>query len=316
MTRDRYDDVDRPSRRERDRYEDDFDDRPRGSNPIAVVALILGIMSFFCSFATGAPAIICGVVGLSKSNKTGVGKGLSIAGIVLGGSAGILSTLLWIGLLLPAMQAVRVAAATSNSVNNLKQTGLGAHGYHDATVEFPTPHHRVNKTEVVPAAEAANRLGWRFTILPYVEQQPLFTQYSASATQPWNSPANRPLATTTVRTYVDPIDAPTSDTRYRVLVGPGTVFDPAFDRGVKLQEITDGSSNTIFAVETADLVPWPQNKEVPFSPNAAFPAVGHPARNSVLVVLADGSVRSVRKSNTQALKAAATRNGGEVVGLE
>lgn len=314
MTHDRYDD-DRPGRNQ-DRYDDDFDDRPRGSNPIAVVSLILGAMSFFCSFATGAPAIICGVVGLAKADKTGVGKGLSIAGIVLGGSAGILSTLIWVALLLPAVQAVRVAAATSNSVNNLKQTGLGALIYNDSTNEFPTAHHRVNTGEVVPAGEAANRLSWRFTILPHVEQQPLYSQYSASATQPWNSPANRPLATTTIRTYVDPIDAPTSDTRYRVLVGPGTLFDPAFDRGVKFQEITDGSSNTIFAVETADLVPWPQNKEVPFNPNGPFPAVGHPARKTALVVLADGSVRSVQKSNTQTLKAAATRNGGEVVALE
>jgi hypothetical protein len=313
MTRDRYDD-DRPGR---DRYdEDDFDDRPRGSNPIAIVSLVLGVLSFFCSFATGAPAIICGVVGLAKANKTGVGKGLSIAGIVLGGSAGILSAFLWIGLMLPAVQAVRGEAARKTSSNTLKQIGLGAHNYEATSGEFPTAYHRVNSNEGVPAGEAANRLSWRFTILPYVEQQPLYAQYSASATQPWNSPANRPLATTTVKTYVDPIDAPSSDTRYRVLVGPGTLFDPAFDRGVKFQEITDGSSNTIFAVETADLVPWPQNKELTFSPNGPFPAVGHPARDGVLVMFADASVRSVRKSNTQTLKAAATRNGSEVVAVD
>lgn len=316
MTRDRFDDEDRPRRRERDRYEDDFDDRLRGSNPIAIVSLILGVMSFFCSFATGAPAVICGVIGLSKANSSGVGKGLSIAGIILGGIGGILSTLILIGLMLPAVQKVREAAARQTSSNNLKVAGLGAMNYESTTNELPTAHHRVNEREVVPAGEAANRLGWRFTILPYIEQDAVYRQYSTSATQPWNSLANKPLATTTIKSYVDPTDGPTSDTRYRVLVGPGTLFDPALDRGVRFSEINDGTSNTIFAIEAADTVPWPQNKELPFTPTGPFPSVGHPARNTVLVLFADGSVRSVTKANPEALKAAATRKGGEMMFLE
>jgi prepilin-type N-terminal cleavage/methylation domain-containing protein len=80
-----------------------------------------------------------------------------------------------IGLLLPAVQKTREAAARTKCQNNLKQIGLALQSSHDATGFIPTAGTEV----VVPPATTdnppVNRLdwGWAYEILPYLEQAPL-----------------------------------------------------------------------------------------------------------------------------------------------
>jgi prepilin-type N-terminal cleavage/methylation domain-containing protein/prepilin-type processing-associated H-X9-DG protein len=75
-----------------------------------------------------------------------------------------------IGLLLPAVQKVREAAARMQCQNNLKQLGLACHNYEDAMNRFPS------NPQFSPNDATAN--GWSFLaqLLPYIEQGNLYTQ--------------------------------------------------------------------------------------------------------------------------------------------
>jgi len=83
----------------------------------------------------------------------------------------VLGTL--IGLLLPAVQKVREAAARLQCQNNLKQLGLAFHDHHDTFLFFPSggwaatsPPTYVNGTPAVGAGQGA---GWGFQVLPFIE---------------------------------------------------------------------------------------------------------------------------------------------------
>src|SRR5262245_13942949 len=80
-----------------------------------------------------------------------------------------------IGLLLPAVQKVREAAARTSSVNNLKQIGLACHSYHDVRSYLPWPG------LVTANSTVADSGTWAYQILPQVEQQSIFTSVTGTA---------------------------------------------------------------------------------------------------------------------------------------
>src|SRR5215217_2814047 len=71
-----------------------------------------------------------------------------------------------IGLLLPAVQKVREAAARAKCSNNLKQIGIALHSYHDVNGTFPK----------AATLGGTTSIGWNSYILPHVEQNAIFIQ--------------------------------------------------------------------------------------------------------------------------------------------
>ena len=94
-----------------------------------------------------------------------------------------------IGLLLPAVQKVREAAARMQCQNNLKQIGLACHNYESSYQVFP-PAFFVDLALVggVPTKRAS--YNWGYAILPYIEQDNLAKTYDAT-TYFWNPDERR-----------------------------------------------------------------------------------------------------------------------------
>jgi prepilin-type N-terminal cleavage/methylation domain-containing protein/prepilin-type processing-associated H-X9-DG protein len=82
-----------------------------------------------------------------------------------------------IGLLLPAVQKVREAAARAKCINNLKQIGLALHNYHDSMTYFPAGYVDGNTNpNSTPDNDVGPGWGWASFLLPYLEQNNLYRQ--------------------------------------------------------------------------------------------------------------------------------------------
>src|SRR5262249_28648551 len=101
-----------------------------------------------------------------------------------------------IGLLLPAVQKIREAAARMTCTNNLKQIGLALHNYHDTNRIFPAGAVINYNATPIPPSKSAPQCGgdcrgnsmWA-VLLPYLEQGNIYNQLSAATnnfTLGWN----------------------------------------------------------------------------------------------------------------------------------
>ncbi|MBX9584379.1 MAG: DUF1559 domain-containing protein [Gemmataceae bacterium] len=169
-----------------------------------------------------------------------------------------------IGLLLPAVQKVREAAARIKCQNDLKQVGLAMHNYHSAYNEFP-PARQPFPMVFSPLSR----------LLPHVEQDNLqklldFTQppldFFGTGTNPNDNASPNAPTKTRIALFLCPSDpvgprvqgSLYGATNYVACVGSGLVeygqvakADGIFgDQPVRVVGITDGSSNTVAFAET------------------------------------------------------------------
>jgi prepilin-type N-terminal cleavage/methylation domain-containing protein/prepilin-type processing-associated H-X9-DG protein len=107
-----------------------------------------------------------------------------------------------IGLLLPAVQKVREAADRTNCQNNLKQIGLAIQNHHDSLMRLP-PGTAINNPPFGSGGGWGN--SWMIFLLPYVEQEPLFRQWSfTTANSGWTNATNQLIRVDPIKVYECP----------------------------------------------------------------------------------------------------------------
>lgn len=153
-----------------------------------------------------------------------------------------------IGLLLPAVQKVREAAARMSCQNNIKQLALGIHGYHASSNRLPP-----GGMYSLPTGGTLTPLhSWIVQILPQIEQQPLRDLYTTSAA--YNTAANLNVGTSRVPLLYCPsgskqtapsgeagASGPGQTTHYYGIQGPGGGAPPATPTVPYI--VTDGGTN-------------------------------------------------------------------------
>jgi prepilin-type processing-associated H-X9-DG protein len=211
-------------------------------------------------------------------------------------------------LLMPAVGASREAARRAQCVNNMKQIGLAMHNYHAANGRFPAP--------ILYGPDGKTPHSWRVALLPFLEANDVYSQYRFD--EPWDGPNNRKLITKMPACFA----CPNHDearfghfSSYYGLTGPDTLF-PDRKEGVQLQEVTDGTSNTIMVVEARKEIPWTKPDDIPYDKDKALPATGGLHPGGFNAAFTDGAVKFLSQSiDKTVLRALITRAGGEVISI-
>ena len=202
-----------------------------------------------------------------------------------------------IGLLLPAVQKVREAAARAQCANNLKQIGLALHNHHDALGTFPTGH-RVTVTGTSNVTGYYG--GWTIFLLPYLEQQNLWNQYND--TVPNIATNNKAVRETYLSVYTCP-----SDINGNKVLVPETGANAGGNNGVAFMT---GSYRGMSGVSATGFDQWagfPSEVIVNNSTNAGLRGLFHtdwaggPTRPERFASITDGT------SNTLAVGERSTR---------
>ncbi len=204
----------------------------------------------------------------------------------------------------------RLEGRQAQCMNNLKQIGLALKQYERRYGCLPPAY--------VADAEGKPMHSWRVLLLPFLEYDELYRQYSFD--EPWDGPNNSKLHEVGIRMFRCPYDSfDYCKTSYFAVVGDGTVWPGA--GCMRTSDIRDGPAKTILLVEVAESgIHWMEPRDLSFA-EMDFRVNGRPGNSissgygkSVSALMADGNVRRLDKNlSPDTLRALLTTAGSEKV---
>jgi prepilin-type N-terminal cleavage/methylation domain-containing protein/prepilin-type processing-associated H-X9-DG protein len=259
-----------------------------------------------------------------------------------------------IGLLLPAVQKVREAAARMKCQNNFKQLGIALQSYHDAYGKFPVGEFNDDN----------HNWGWGTAVLPYIEQTSIYNLLQKSVVSP---SINNSSGATGFMIFIPGGGSNAGAAPAMMTASPtGTnnadqANNNGFTYAYSMAAVTDGTSNTVILGEAA-ATKLSSNNFYGIGSTAHFPiwAGGNPQQsgqghqhnyfrvmdinyplnsqntaadsgggaavmdrcfnsnhtNGANFLMCDGSVKFVSSSiNPAAYQSSGTRNGGETLSI-
>lgn len=203
--------------------------------------------------------------------------------------------------LVQPIQEIHEADMRTTTMNRLRQNTLAVHNFESAFGHFPSP---------VMVHASGKKYSWRIAILPFVGRSDIYKKYDF--TQDWDSPHNLEVTSEMPDYFRSEGDDPDStNASFFMLTGPGGL---PHGTPFEIRDFTDGTSNTILAVEAKRDVHWSKPEDIYIDPNEPLPDFGGFHKGGFNATMADGSVRFIsEKVAADVLRQLFTPAGGEIV---
>ena len=194
----------------------------------------------------------------------------------------------------------------SDAPNSMRNLALAMHNFHDSMDAFPA--------QSLVDQQGKRLLSWRVMVLPYLDQAALYQEFHLD--EPWDSEHNRKLiekmpavfrsAGGNSKSGTTRFVAPLTDRSTMGRVGPA----------VRIQDIKDGTSNTIWLVQADEshAVIWTKPDDLVIDEKNPIGSMIGPETKRFAVSLADGSVRFLSRDNdATTLMSLFSIDGGEII---